>query len=739
MLTDLGHPSRLRFLLRVVLPFFGVAVALNVVAAGFLYWSAAQADRISVDRQRALVDLVVSQLRERVSHDQESVTVWDDAVAAVRQRDLGWIDVNLGSWMNSYFGHDRAYIVDPRDNPIYASIDGTQVDPDSLSDIWNEAGPLASDLRSRLLQGDGTGVSEQVLSLGASDIAVAGGRPAIVSVKPIVSDSGEIEQVSGEEYLHIAVRYLDDSLLEELQDNYLLEGLRFSSGNALGGTEVASPLSSSSGDVIGYYIWTPYRPGSIVFGSVWPMLVGLFLTGMAALSVLVVILRRRSLSLNQSQAEITHLAWHDSLTGLPNRIHFKHRLEEAMTTAANRDQTVALLYLDLDRFKDVNDTLGHPAGDVLLREFSERLSRAVDPGDAVARLGGDEFSIVLTKVEDEEQIKQLCSKLVESARHPFHLADTQVFVGVSIGVAIGRAGEADAVDLTRQADMALYAAKKNGRSGYAVFTPDMEMLLTERREMERDLRKALDLPQQFQIHYQPLFEAKSGKLVGVEALLRWQHPDRGAVGPDVFISLAEEAGLIDRLGELVLKGACAAACGWPVETLAVNASAVELANPTYAMRVANILMATGLNPKRLELEVTETAMSDMDGVSRANIAALRKLGVRFALDDFGTGFSSLGRLQQLDVDRIKIDRSFISGFGSGNGDEAIVRAIVDLAKARGLRTTGEGVETAEQSSFLAEIGCDELQGFLMGRPLSQDALQDAFFPNETDYRTRSHF
>ena len=197
MLSDLGHPSRSRFLLRVILPFFGVAVAINVVAAGFLYWSSAEADRISIDRQRALVDLVVSQLRERVSHDQESVTVWDDAVAAVQRRDLGWIDVNLGSWMNSYFGHDRAYIVDPRDNPIYASINGTQVDPASLSDIWNEAEPLASDLRSRLLQGDGTGVSEQVLSLGASDIAVAGGRPAIVSVKPIVSDSGEIEQVVG--------------------------------------------------------------------------------------------------------------------------------------------------------------------------------------------------------------------------------------------------------------------------------------------------------------------------------------------------------------------------------------------------------------------------------------------------------------------------------------------------------------------------------------------------------------
>ena len=305
------------------------------------------------------------------------------------------------------------------------------------------------------------------------------------------------------------MRYLDDTLLGKLQDNYLLDGLRFSSGNSVDGAEVASPLSRSSGEVIGYYIWTPYRPGSVVFGSVWPIWVGLFLTGLTALSALVVVVRRRSLSLNRSQAEITHLAWHDNLTGLPNRIHFKHRLDEAVTTAAKRGQTVALLYLDLDSFKDVNDTLGHPAGDVLLREFSERLRRTVDPGHAVARLGGDEFAIVLCDMDDEEQIEQLCSKLSECARHPFHLSNTQVFLGVSIGVAVGRAGEADAVDITRQADMSLYAAKKSGRSGHAVFTPEMETLLKERRDMERDLRNALDLTDQFQIHYQPLFESTS--------------------------------------------------------------------------------------------------------------------------------------------------------------------------------------------------------------------------------------
>lgn len=730
-----GHPSRKQFLLRIVAPFFAAAILLNLIAAGLLYWSTSEADEISIERQHALVDLVVSQLRATIAHDQESVTVWDDAVNHVREADDEWIDVNLGSWMNTYFGHDAAYIIDPANRPIYASIGGAKAEPARLGDIWQQVRPLVDDLRGRLRGQDQSGISDRVLTIGASDIAVVSGRPAILSVKPIVSDSGEIDQAPGSEYLHIAVRYLDDSLVQELQSSYLLDGLRFSWTTDHARNETTSPLLNSSGAPIGYYVWKPYRPGSAVLADVWPILMGLFTVGIAATAALLFVLRRRSVSLRRSEAEIRHLATHDSLTGLPNRSEFDERLKEAIAACEREDRAAALLYLDLDHFKEVNDTFGHPAGDQLLREFADRLRRATGEGDMVARLGGDEFTIILRNVADEKEVEQLCAKLLESARHPFELAGTQVFIGVSIGVAIAPKHGTTTVDLTRKADIALYSAKANGRSAFALFSGEMEALITERRELEQDLRAALDSPAQFEVHYQPLFAARDRSIRGVEALLRWNHPTRGRVAPDLFIPLAEESGLIERLGELVLKRACATASAWPIETLAVNVSAIELKSAAYAVRVANILMSIGFSPRRLELEVTETAMSDKDGNGQRNIAALRELGVRFALDDFGTGFSSLSRLQQLDVDRIKIDRSFVNGFGSANGDEAIVRAIVDLAKATGLRTTAEGVETTQQSEFLDEIGCDELQGFLLAKPLPAAEI-DAIFSKRQPARPK---
>jgi diguanylate cyclase (GGDEF)-like protein len=403
-----GSPSALRFFIRTVVPLFAAAISLNLIAGSLLYWSTAEADRISVERQRALVDLVVSQLRSTVAHDQESVTVWDDAVENVRAGATDWIDVNLGSWMNTYFGHDGAYVIDSENRPLYAAVDGTMADPEMVRDIWPQTQPLVEELRNRLRSGDASGTSDQVLTIGTSEISVVSGRPAIVSVKPIVSDSGEIEQPAGGEALHIAVRYLDDSLVRELQNSYLLDGLRFSWTQDHGRVEGVSPLVDSAGKPIGHYVWTPYRPGTVVFGDVWPVLLALFIAGIVALVGFLIVLRRRSLSLNRTQAEIRHLASHDVLTGLPNRKQFEIRLDEALAAIAKAGERVTVLYLDLDKFKEVNDTLGHPAGDELLREFADRLRRLTDERDTVARLGGDEFTIILRNPADEAQIEQLC-------------------------------------------------------------------------------------------------------------------------------------------------------------------------------------------------------------------------------------------------------------------------------------------------------------------------------------------
>lgn len=717
-----SEPSLRVFLLKTVTPIFAVAIAIAALVASLFLWATHEADRISIERQHQLVEFVVSQLQRGIALDQESVTVWDDAVTAVRNADAEdaanaeWIDLNLGSWMHSYFGHDGAYVLDPQDEPIYAFTNKEIAQPSAYRSLEPTAQPLVDELRERQRAGDMEGVEGRILSLGVSEIAVVSGRPAVVSVKPIISDSGEIEQTPGEEYIHVAIRFLDGNFLNGLAKNYQLDRLRFAWEDNSADTEAAATLRSSDGTAIGYFIWEPYRPGAVVLSHIAPVMIGLFVATLSVLAILILALRRRSLRLSQSEAQVRYLAHHDVLTGLANRGQFDSELARTLKGLGATGETVAVLYLDLDRFKEVNDTFGHPAGDELLKEFANRLRQLTSQNDLVSRIGGDEFLVMLRNPKSPDTVEEFCQRVIETARHPFALSDTQVFVSVSIGIAFAPRDGLEPAELARRADVAMYSAKRSGRSAFSVYSRAMDSVTLARRNLERDLRRALQMPGQLQLYYQPLFSSDD-RLTGVEALVRWYHPERGMIMPSVFIPMAEDSGLIEELGSWVLREACETAASWPIETLAVNVSPLELQNESYSVHVANTLLSTGMNPKRLELELTESALSEQGGACGRNLAAMRDLGVRLALDDFGTGFSSLSRLQQITVDRVKIDRSFVNGFGSSNGDEAIVRAIVNLAHAVGLKTTAEGVETAMQSDFLKSIGCDELQGFLLSVPL----------------------
>jgi len=707
---------------RMLLPIIAGSAAVGAVVVALLLWLTTEIDRTAYQRQERLLSLIVSQMQSSVAHDQESATVWDDAVERVRQPDMAWMDQNLGTWMHTYFGHDGAFVLKPDGRPLYAFIDSTVVDPSIYDRFASQIDPLIAALRAKLRKPSADDTSDRVLSVGVSDIAIVSGRPAIVSVKPIVSDTGEIEQAPGSEYVHVAIRYLNGAFVEELKRDYLLEGLRFSWQPSIAEDEAVFALTAETGEAVGQLIWKPFRPGHELLVKLAPALGVTFFAGVIALCVTFARLRTRSQTLRLSEAANRHMALHDSLTALPNRLLFNQKLDRALAVARQDGAKVAVLYLDLDRFKQVNDTLGHPAGDELIRQFARRLSEFVRPMDTVARVGGDEFVILLPVVSEEAGVAELCDTIIASLRVPFDIAGHQVFVGVSIGMAIAPEDGADRVELTRRADVALYHAKTGGRARFARFSLDMDNSLLERRGIERDLRLALSRPDELQVHYQPLFASSDRAVTGVEALVRWNHPVRGWIAPGAFVPVAEEAGLIERLGERVLYEACMAAKAWPDITLAVNVSALELRNTSYALRVADILLNTGFLPQRLELEVTESAFSEQSSTCEENVRALRAMGIRIALDDFGTGFSSLTRLQQLTVDRIKIDRSFVQGFGKVGSDEAIVQAIVDLAKATGMRTTGEGVETPAQGEFLERIGCDELQGYLLSRPLTRDAI-----------------
>jgi diguanylate cyclase (GGDEF)-like protein len=721
-----GLPRRVRtrpFLRKYVLPIAAIALAIVAAVSIPLIWSKTETDRIAFHREENLVTLAVSRLRASIAHNQESATVWDDAVRNVRKADMEWIDANLGAWMHTYFGHDGAFVLDPRDKPVFSSFDGAVIDNGAFENVGPAVLPLVAALRDKLRRSDTSEISDRVLSQGASDIAVFLGRPAIISVKPIVSDTGRIEQTPGEEYLHVAIRLLDGGVLKELAEGYLVEGLRFAwTDDAVGG-EASFPLRTSRGDTLGYFIWRPYQPGSDVAHRLAPTLMGACAMIIAILGVLLVAVRRRSLKLMSSELTIRHLAFHDRLTGLPNRIHFEEVLDREVRRVKNGFSQLAVLYLDLDRFKQVNDSLGHPAGDQLIVQFANRLKLLTGSGDIVARVGGDEFTVIMPRPCSPDQLSNFCSRLIEAVRKPFDIDGSQVFIGVSVGVACAPEDGLDPIELTRKADIALYNAKSSGRSRYAIFKQGMDAAIQRRRTLEHDLREALRAGDQLEAYFQPICSAEDRTIIGAEALMRWIHPSSGFIAPDVFIPVAEETGLIEKLGELILRQACNAAVHWQMERIAVNVSAIELRNPGYAARVAATLLATGLQPRCLELEVTESAIVDNSGSVQENIAALRDLGVSIALDDFGTGFSSLARLQHLEVDRIKIDRSFIAGFGKAGSDEAIVKAVVDLARAIGLKTTAEGVETVEQERRLREIGCDDLQGYLLGKPMRRSDLE----------------
>ena len=418
-----------------------------------------------------------------------------------------------------------------------------------------------------------------------------------------------------------------------------------------------------------------------------------------------------------AETRITHLAHHDALTDLPNRALFRQRLDIALKAKQQGGYSCAVLMLDLDRFKEVNDTLGHSIGDALLRAVAERLLRCVGDGDTIARLGGDEFAIVQRASDPAANSVNLAKRILDAINAPFELDGHQVSVGISIGMAI-TPDDGDAPDqLLKNADLALCEAKNAGRGVCRRFEQEMNRRMQERRNFEMDMRGALD-SHEFVLHYQPLVNLESDEICGFEALLRWHHPKHGNISPERFIPVAEETGFIVALGEWALKQACTEAAAWPQHLkIAVNVSPAQFQARNFAEMVAGILRTTGMAPQRLELEITETVVMKDEEAAFAVLSQLHKLGVRIALDDFGTGYSSLSNLRRFPFDKIKIDRSFVGDLSATNANAlALVRSVAQLGLSLGIATTAEGVETKEQLETVRAEGCAEMQGYYISPP-----------------------
>ena len=426
--------------------------------------------------------------------------------------------------------------------------------------------------------------------------------------------------------------------------------------------------------------------------------------------------------------KLAHFAQHDSLTDLPNRALLNDRLTQAISLALRHHTALAVLYLDLDRFKHINDSLGHLAGDRLLQSVALRLSECVRATDTVCRLGGDEFVILLSEVAHAHDAAACADKLFQAVRMPFVLGEHEIHVTASIGIVIYPGDGAEVEALLKNADSAMYEAKDRGRNNYQFYRSDLNSSATERQSLEGGLRHAVER-NELELHYQPIMNLTTGALAGVEALIRWQHPTLGFVPPSQFIVIAEECGLIVPIGQWVLREACRQAKAWenaglPSFRLAVNISAVELRSKEFVAGVAAILAETAFDPLRLELELTETFLMQDSKSTSLVLNALKELGVQLALDDFGTGYSSLSYMRRFPIDALKVDQSFVRDLTTDADDASVVSAVIHMAKSLHMRVVAEGVETREQRSFLEEHKCSEAQGFYFSRPLKADALAD---------------
>ena len=426
--------------------------------------------------------------------------------------------------------------------------------------------------------------------------------------------------------------------------------------------------------------------------------------------------------LRQAEAKMAHMARHDALTDLPNRSTFRERLE-ACTDELPKDAKFAVLYLDLDRFKSVNDSLGHPIGDALLRAAGARLAGAVRTGDIVARLGGDEFAVIQRLHENIAEAAALSERIIALLSAPYSIDGNSIVVGASVGIAISAENE-DADQLIRNADLALYCSKARGRGSYSYFRKEMSAQMQARRSLEADLRRALE-NKELVLYFQPLVTVRERRVQSFEALLRWNRPARGIVAPGEFIELAEDLGLIVPIGEWVFHEACREAAKWPSDIkVAVNLSAAQLKDPDLLNKVSNALNISGMSGHRLEVEITETIMLEETKNTISVLHALRAMGIRIAMDDFGTGYSSLDNLRLFPFDKLKIDRAFVSELGKREDCAAIIRAAAGLAKSLGMVATAEGIETEDQLMRVALEGCTEAQGFLFSRPMPSSQIQE---------------
>ena len=677
-------------------------------------------DRAAADRERLMVEEGLATLVEETAWTTTSIALWDDAVGNLdNELNLEWADENVSEFLYRTLGFEAALILDRADQPIYGMRDGERSRAEDLLQFLPPAQPLIEQVRAaERRRGSLSDVFRNSRSVSKpifrSSLVEADGRIVLMTAALIQPDFGRSLPDTERSAIILAASPVDRSFVSMIEKRFLLTNASLSPGTP--GLEKGfsrAVVRNLLGEPVAVLDWKPSHVARDAFVRSLPMMLALI----SFFLVLAITLYRRARrlydSLIASEARAAHQAFHDALTGLANRTLFSRRLGEALSESKRDGRAFALHCIDLDKFKSINDSYGHPVGDDVIRSAAQLLSSECRNSDTLARLGGDEFAIIQRDVTPESA-GSLAERVVGLLSEPFHLSVGSLSIGGSVGVTVVHEQAVDAEECLRQADLALYRAKEAGRGRYAFFAPAMDASVRARHLLQADLRRAIAF-NQLDLHYQPQVDDR-GRITGLEAFVRWDHPELGPQPPSSFVKIADECGLSDHLGMYVFRKVFAESRRWAHLTVSVNVSGVQLRRKDFADRLIDLAHEFNARPASFELEIPEGVLFGADPHIHATLRSIRAAGFRITLDNFGAGYSSLTNLQRYPVDKIKIDRSIISNLGSDYETTGVISAMIRLAGAVGLTVMAEGVETPLQRSLLLAAGCMHAQGFLFGKP-----------------------
>ena len=725
-----GDLHRLNKTIGTGIGFFGLLLLAIIAYAG---WSANQT---ATERESTLLKNAFNESIARALNEQKSVAWWDDAVLKITDKaiDLDFVDANFGIFLTETYGHDEVYILNDEDRPIYAFLGAQRRDPSSferrrtaIDEVIAEARRGEQRKLSRRpdsfseLQSNYRKLAGAVkVARWAGHIISVDGRPAVIAALTIVPNVN-MSLLKGTPNLLLSITYIDQAFIFEIGRSLLLNDLALLSSPARRDGVVSEAFVDDTGVTAGYLSWTTRRPGQVLLTIILP-LVALGTIGTGVLSITMLRrLRRTSEELARRESQASYEAKHDALSGLPNRVHMVEKIESFLHAADRGERRAVAAYLDIDRFKDINDTLGHDAGDQLIKAVAGRLKARLRPQDFLSRFGGDEF-VILTAPAAPQGSAALAERVAQAFASPFAINGQNICMTASVGIALAPDNGVSADELMRHADIALYRAKNTGRDRAVLFTAEMAQEVEHRRSIELELREALE-SHTLQLNYQPVISCRTGEICGIEALLRWQHPVYGAMSPADFIPIAEGAGLLPALGEWVLERAIRDSTRWPDIEVAINLSPVQFRHLDLEATLRALVAKHGVEPSRFVLEITEGVLLEASEHTVSIFDAIRAMGFKIALDDFGTGYSSLAYLCNFKFDKIKIDRSFIGSISKVTS-RRIVQSVITLGRGLGIDIVAEGVETEIEAVMMTHFGCTELQGYYFSKPIDADQMSD---------------